>query len=141
MSHTTQSATTTSVHVVQTFLDAVLSGDMDTVFSLIDDKAQIIGARTGTPEPGSFYGEFSGKDGAKEFFNRFGNLLEPGEFNIVGRFGQGEHAAFYGNLSHTVRKNGNPFVSQWALIAKVSNGKLDLYHFLEDTAALEAASR
>lgn len=45
----------------------------------------------------------------------------------------------YGDLKHRSRKTGRDFPSNWALICRVLNDEILLYHFYEDTAALEAA--
>jgi ketosteroid isomerase-like protein len=46
----------------------------------------------------------------------------------------------YGRLKHIARATGRPFASDWALVMKFDEaGKLALYHFYEDTAALEWA--
>ena len=53
---------------------------------------------------------------------------------------QGQHVVMYGRLKHTARATGRPFASDWALVMKFDEaGKLVLYHFYEDTAALEWA--
>jgi len=77
--------------------------------------------------------------GAREFFRLFAELLEPGEFNITASFSEGEHVCMYGKLRHRSRTTGRDFPSNWALICRVQQGRLSLYHFYEDTAALEAA--
>jgi len=80
-----------------------------------------------------------GPAGAREFFRLFAELLEPGEFNITASFSEGEHVCMYGKLRHRSRTTGRDFPSNWALICRVQQGRLSLYHFYEDTAALEAA--
>lgn len=85
------------------------------------------------------HGEFTGSEGARQFFANFAAVLEPGEFNIEAAFGQAEHAALYGTLRHYSRSTGKPFASDWALICKVQQGQLVLYHFYEDSEALREA--
>lgn len=129
----------TAIDTVQLFLKHVFSGELEEALTLVADNAQFISAR---PEPNpnvSVHGTFIGKSGASDFFRLFGEMLEPGEFNVTASFSEGEHVAMYGDLKHRSRKTGRDFPSNWALICRVQNDEISLYHFYEDTAALEAA--
>jgi hypothetical protein len=129
----------TSLDTVQTFLKHVFSGTLEEAWTLVAPDAQFISARP-VPNPRvPVHGTFAGPAGAREFFRRFAELLEPGEFNVTASFSEGEHAAMYGNLRHRSRETGRDFPSHWALVCRVQQGQIALYHFYEDTAALEAA--
>lgn len=130
----------TSLEVLQAFLARVFAGDMDGALALTSPEAVFISVR---PEPNAdnpMHGTFAGRSGARAFFGAFGEALEPGDFDVSAAFGQGEHVAMYGRLSHEVRATGRPFASDWALIARVENGLLSYYHFYEDSAAFAAAA-
>ena len=128
-----------SLDTVQTFLKHVFSGALDQALEMVAADAQFISARP-VPNPRvPVHGIFTGPAGAQEFFRLFGELLEPGEFNVSASFSEGGHVAMYGNLRHRSRQTGRDFPSNWALICRVQDGQLALYHFYEDTAALEAA--
>lgn len=129
----------TSLDTVQTFLQHVFSGTLEEALALVAPEAQFISARPVSNPRVPVHGTFVGPAGAREFFGLFAELLEPGEFNITASFSEGEHVAMYGNLRHRSRKTGRDFPSNWALICRVQQGQLSLYHFYEDTAALEAA--
>jgi len=129
----------TSLDTVQTFLKHVFAGTLEEALALVASEAQFISARP-VPNPRvPVHGTFIGPAGAREFFRLFAALLEPGEFNITACFSEGEHVCMYGNLLHRSRTTGRDFPSNWALICRVQQGQLTLYHFYEDTAALEAA--
>ncbi len=131
--------TPSSLVTIQSFLDHAFSGRMEEALSLVDAEAHFIATRPTASESMPVYGTHLGPEGAKKFLELFGAMLIPGTFEITAAFSEGEHAALYGSLHHTSRATGRAFVSDWALIARVRNGKLMLYHFYEDTAALEHA--
>ncbi|MFZ6653682.1 nuclear transport factor 2 family protein [Undibacterium sp. TJN19] len=128
-----------SLDTVQAFLKHVFSGNLDEALTLVTPDAQFISARPVANPRVPVHGIFTGPGGAREFFRLFGELLEPGEFNVTASFSEGGHVAMYGNLRHRSRQTGRDFPSNWALICCVQQGQLSLYHFYEDTAALEAA--
>ncbi|QRM33133.1 nuclear transport factor 2 family protein [Microvirga sp. VF16] len=125
--------------IIQTFLQHIFSGATDQALALVDPEARFISTRP-VPNPNNpLHGTFVGIEGARRFFSGFGELLEPGEFNIEASFAEGEHAAMYGTLRHRSRTTGKPFPSDWALICRVKDGRIVLYHFYEDTEALRDA--
>lgn len=121
---------------VQTLLNHIFSGAMDQALGMIDPGAQFISTNPHSNPANPLHGTFVGIDGAKQFFSGFGDLLEPGDFHVTASFGDAEHAAFYGTLRHKVRKTGKDFASDWALICRVKDDRITLYHFYEDTEAL-----
>lgn len=129
----------TTLQTVQTFLNLIFTNKLDQALKLVALDAEFISTRPISSADIPMYGTFVGQVGAREFFKNFGETLEPGEFNTTASFSEGEHVAMYGNLRHVSRKTGRNFVSDWSLICRVQNGVIKLYHFYEDTAALEAA--
>ncbi|KUM01995.1 nuclear transport factor 2 family protein [Chromobacterium subtsugae] len=128
-----------SIQIVQTFLDHVFSGRMAEALALVADDAVFIPSRPQASAKVSLYGTYRGQAGAAQVFQSFAAELKPGEFEVESAFGDGEHAAMHGRLRHYSVATGKPFASDWALIGKVRDGKIVLYHFYEDTAALEEA--
>ncbi|MFA5968404.1 MAG: nuclear transport factor 2 family protein [Sphingomonas sp.] len=126
----------TATSTVQTFLNHIFAGAMDQALVMIDPGARLISANPEANPANPLHGTFVGIDGAKQFFGGFGDLLEPGDFQVTASFGDAEHAAFYGTLRHKVRKTGKDFASDWALICRVKDDRITLYHFYEDTEAL-----
>jgi len=128
-----------TLEITQKFLGHVFAGEMDKALDLVADDAVFISTNPLDNAQNPMHGTFKGKAGAQKFFGGFGEVLEPGEFEVTAGFGQDDHAAMYGTLRHTVRSTGKPFPSDWALIAKSDAGKLTLYHFYEDSEALAKA--
>lgn len=129
-----------TTELVQSFLGHIFSGETEKALALVHPQAKFIATRP-TPNPHNpLHGTFTGTEGASQFFANFGAFLQPGDFAVDAAFGEGDHAALYGTLRHTVRSTGKDFSSDWALIAKAQDGKLILYHFYEDTEALRDAS-
>ena len=122
------------------FLAAVFSGDTQAVLDACSDDVRFIGTRPTPSDSVAIYGTHRGKDGALKFFDIFGQTLEAGDFHTEAVIAQGHHVAMYGRLAHTARATSRPFESDWALMMQFDDaGKLVLYHFYEDTAALEWA--
>lgn len=121
-----------SVEIFKSFLGHIFAGEMSQAMDLVDESAQFINDMDGV---------FIGHQGAQEFFGKFGETFIPGEFMIEDSFGDNVHAAFYGKLSHTVKATGKLFNSDWALIGKVQNKKIVMYHFYENTLVLQKAMR
>ncbi|WBU58502.1 nuclear transport factor 2 family protein [Paracoccus sediminicola] len=137
MTDVTQSA----AQVTQAFLAAVFSDAMETAMALVSPDAVFVSTNPRSNPGNPMHGTFTGHDGAAAFFAGFAEVLEPGDFDVIAAFGDETHAALYGTLAHTVRATGRPFVSDWALITRVEDGKIALYHFYEDTEALTEAMR
>lgn len=129
----------TATALAQAFLDNIFSGKMDEALAIVDQQAVFVSTNPRPNPSNPLHGTFVGHDGAKEFFGGFGSLLEPGDFNVTAAFGDDKHAALYGTLRHKSRATGRDFASDWALICQVRNERLVLYHFYEDTEALQAA--
>ena len=137
----TEEPTMSALSTLETFLGHIFTGEMAEALSLVADDAKFISANPRPNPANKLHGTFVGVKGAQDFFAGFLEVLEPGEFNVEDKFGEGSHAAMYGTLRHTVRSTGKPFISNWALIGNVEGGKLTLYHFYEDSEALSIAMR
>lgn len=130
----------TNLGIVQSFLGHVFSGKMDKALNLTSNEAVFISVNPNSSSANPMHGTFCGKEGAQAFFGAFGEILEPGEFEVTEAFADGRHVAMYGHFKHTVRATGKPFPSNWAMITRIENGLLTYYHFYEDSAALAEAS-
>lgn len=129
----------TAVTIFQTFLNNVFSGNMEQALANVDPQALFISTNPKANPDNPVHGTFFGLEGAKQFFGKFGEILEPNDFHIEATFGDTEHAALYGTLRHQVRSTGKEFVSDWALVGRIKDGRITLYHFYEDTEALYKA--
>lgn len=135
----TRNVAVTALETVDTFLNHMFNGDIEKSMALVAHDALFIGARPTQASSNPIFGTRSGPQGAREFFAAFVSVLKPGDFAVQGRFSDGEHVALYGTLCHTVIATGHAFASDWALICRVREGRLTLYHFYEDTDALMTA--
>ncbi|MBN9888054.1 nuclear transport factor 2 family protein [Salipiger abyssi] len=121
------------------FLEALFAGDMGQVLDMVAPDAVFIPARREASAANPLFGTYSGPEGAALFFGRFGDLFAPERFDIAAGFGDAHRACLFGRLRHIVRATGKTFASDWALVTEWQRGKLVLYHFYEDTAALAEA--
>lgn len=127
-------------HQAQQFLSDIFAGKLPDALAACAEDVVFIGTRPEPSEKVRAYGRYQGHAGAAAFFQTFGETLAPGQFDIHATIAQGQHVVMYGRLQHTARATGRPFASDWALVMKFDEaGKLALYHFYEDTAALEWA--
>ena len=129
------------VTLTERFLGAIFNGNMGEALEMVSAEARFIGTRPTACAHNPLFGTHIGAQGMEHFFKTFMAVLEPGEFIVTAKFGTAENACFFGTLRHTVRSTGKPFASDWALVTEVRDGRLTLYHFYEDTAALEEAMR
>ncbi|MCK6444480.1 nuclear transport factor 2 family protein [Elstera cyanobacteriorum] len=127
------------VDLVQQFLGYIFAGEMAQALALVHPQARFIGARPTGDARVPLYGTHEGRAGAEHFFRVFAEVLIPGDFEVIGRFGGSGYVTFFGKFCHSARKTGRPFLSDWALVVQIDNGMIRFYHFYEDTAALEAA--
>ncbi len=122
----------------QQFLNWIFQGNLPQALALCEPDVCFIGSRPTPSNQLRLYGKHFAEDGARTFFGEFSNLLIPGDFQIEHSFADGDYVTLYGTLHHTARQTQRPFISDWALILRFSPaGKLQQYHFYEDTAALE----
>lgn len=129
------------ISLTENFLAHIFAGRMEQALNLVSPEARFIGTR---PEPSGdnpLFGTHAGPAGAQRFFAAFAELIEPGEFTVSDRFGTQTQACLFGTLRHRVRATGKPFTSDWALVTQAQEGRIVLYHFYEDTAALAEAMR
>jgi uncharacterized protein len=129
----------TSLQTAQTFLNLIFTNKINEALKLVAPDAKFISARPISHPAIPIYGTFVDHSGISDFFKTLGEMLEPGDFNITAAFSEGEHVAMCGKLRHVSRKTHRDFASEWALVCRVHSGKIVLYQFYEDTAALEAA--
>lgn len=125
--------------LVSRFMRGIVSGRRDATLALLSDDARIIFGRATPSEANPLYGTWVGQEGARTVFERFGELIEPGEVVVKHRLSTQGVVVIYGTMRHSARATGRPFPSDWVLFARVQGGKITLYHFFEDTAALEHA--
>lgn len=85
----------------------------------------------------SFYGNYRGHDGVRQFIENLEESYDTQEFTVHKALGDEHHAVMWGHFKHIIKTTGHLFESDWALVCAVNDGKISHYQFYEDTAALE----
>lgn len=126
--------------VAEQFLADVFTGKMSEALNRCAEDVRFVPTRPQGSDKVRMYGTYQGREGGEAFFRGFGELLEPGDFVVLDKVSDDRHVVMYGTLRHKARNTGKEFASDWALVMKFDHaGKIVLYHFYEDTAALEQA--
>ena len=66
-------------------------------------------------------------------FSNVGTYWEVNDFQITELFGEGENVAVFGQFTYTSVEVGYKFTSPLAVWAKVQNGQITYFRFMEDT--------
>ena len=83
-------------------------------------------------------GEFSGPEGAGEFFTRLNDAYETTSFVVEESVQSGDEVFSVGSYAGTARATGKPGGTPFAFRWRVSNGKITFYEAYMDTVALTA---
>ncbi|MFC2292036.1 MAG: nuclear transport factor 2 family protein [Kingella oralis] len=125
--------------LAQTIFADLAAGNLEAVLQRCADDVRFTAVRAEPCAAVPAYGEYVGKDGARQFFQKLGAAVEFGEFRLDGAAAGKDLAMMHGHLRHTVRATGKVFDSDWALAMQFADGLLAHYRFYEDSAALEKA--
>lgn len=125
--------------LIEDFFKTLKTGDLEALLALIHPKAEIIGVRETADDRMPIYGTFRGPDGMRAFVDILRSSFETELFEVDTIMEDDIRGFACGRFRHKVRMTGRLFVSNWALYAEFQDGKISLYRFHEDTAALEAA--
>jgi ketosteroid isomerase-like protein len=126
--------------VVHGFFDAFGKGDVEGAINAFDLKALITAVRKEPRKGDQLYGSYSGKEGVREFFTNLAKTFDTKAFSVDHVVGDGVVAYANGSFSHIVKATSKPYISDWALMCVVREGKILEYHFFEDSAGFEKAS-
>lgn len=74
-------------------------------------------------------------------FSNVGTYWKVNEFNISDMISEGDTVAVFGDFNYTSVVANKTFKSPFSIIAKVHNGKITYFQFLEDTYASAASFR
>ena len=113
-------------------------GDIAALLAMLDDEV-VWSALHGSSSKVPTAGDWRGKAGAQEFFQRLGGAatfqaFEPREF-----IAQGDTVVVLGHYEATVNTNGRKFASDWAMVFTLRNGKVVRFREYADSAAVNAA--
>ena len=131
-----------NVQVVENYFQAFKSGDLDEVKRLFHDECLIVSVKNQSRKTGQLHGVYNTKQEVSDFLGNISNLFNPKSFEIeriIG--GEGSVVFSNGTFVHEVKATGKMFSSDWAQMCIIKDEKILEYHFYEDSAAYELASR
>ncbi len=118
--------------------------DFDLVSKLAAEDATYVSLNFDNPDLKKLMpwaGTGHGAKGIVETFVDVGRYWRKDAFEISDMFGSGEHVAVFGRFTYTSTKIGRTVTSPFAILAKVSNGKVTTMQFMEDTFATAMSFR
>ena len=130
-----------SKEVVQSFFTNFGNGDLEGVVGTFSENAKIISINKKGIKGADLYGTFSGKEGVRTFLEILSKIFETKSFSVDHVIGEDNIAFAKGSFVHKVKSTGKLFESDWALMCLVKNGKIEEYHFFEDSASFIKANQ
>ena len=118
--------------------------DFDLVSGLVAEDAAYVSLNYDNPDLKKLMpwaGTGHGVRGIVETFVEVGRFWRKDAFEITDMFGSGENVAVFGRFTYTSVKIGRTVTTPFAILAKVSNGKLTYMQFMEDTFATAMSFR
>ncbi len=86
-------------------------------------------------------GTSKGPEGFISTFVRVAQYWDILDFKVSDKFASGENVAVFGRFTYRSKAVGNTFTSPFAILAKVNNGKITYFQFMEDTYASAGSFR
>lgn len=124
--------------IIRTFLASL--GDLDKAQRLVDPEAKFIAVREKPDSSLPLYGTFIGHDGLKVFTDGLRSAFDTQMFKVDTVLENNKIGFASGRFEHRIRATDAMFRSHWALMCEFKDGRISLYRFFEDTAALEEAT-
>ncbi len=119
--------------VVQHYLDTFFKKDVDkTLECLTEDVVWKVQGAASVPT----IGLRRGRDEVRAWMALFPVNFEPLEFQVERTFENGDQVVITGHFKHRILSTGKEFVSDFAAICSVRDGKVSAYNFIEDSYAL-----
>lgn len=119
--------------VVQHYLDTFFKKDLDkTLECLTEDVVWKVQGAASVPT----IGLRRGRDEVRAWMALFPANFEPLEFHVERTFENGDQVVITGHFKHRILSTGKEFVSDFAAICSVRDGKVSAYNFIEDSYAL-----
>lgn len=121
-----------TMDVAMAFMQAMGSGDMETMASLMDDD--MVWHNEGDSAM-PWIGPWRGKTAIlEEFFPLFGQNFQTTLWNTEDALASGDVAAFFGKMKGKLTHSGEETEEfSFALRVKVANGKITLWNWFEDS--------
>ena len=86
-------------------------------------------------------GTSKGPAGFSDTFSRVATYWKIEDFQVTDIFGTGENVAVFGKFTYRSVAVGTTFTSPFSILAKVRNGQIQYFQFMEDTYASAASFR
>ncbi|XOK14356.1 nuclear transport factor 2 family protein [Agrobacterium tumefaciens] len=123
----------TPTQVVQHYLETFFKKDVEkTLQCLTEDVVWKVQGASDVPTVGLRHG----RDQVRDWMALFPVNFEPLDFQVERTFESGDKVVIIGNFKHRIRSTGKDFVSDFAAICSVRDGKVSAYNFIEDSYAL-----
>ena len=124
----------TPKQTIDSLYDAFGRGDIPFIVNHIAP-----GAGFHQPRSAPWGGDYSGPEGAAEFFKRLHDGAETTEFAVSESVEAGNQVFSFGTHSAIVRKTGKPVSVRWMFRWRVDGGQVTLYEAYYDAAPIVAA--
>lgn len=134
----------TGAEIVKAFFEAFGQRDLSAVdrYFAPDVDYIVIGANLAEAvEAIPWLGQYSGREGAKEFISHLQSNIDILGFSPQEIIQQGDSVAVFGRFDYRARSTGAEFASDYAIHIKLRGGLIAYYHFYENTYAVAAAFR
>lgn len=86
-------------------------------------------------------GTSTGPEGFSSTFSRVAKYWKIEDFKVTDMFGSGESVAVFGTFTYRSVAVGTTFRSPFSILAKVRNGQIHYFQFMEDTYASASSFR
>ncbi|NNG25477.1 nuclear transport factor 2 family protein [Telluria aromaticivorans] len=133
------------VAVVKEFLENTAPDKVDAAAKrLVAPDATYISLTFDNPELKKiepWAGKSTGPEGFSTTFKRVAKYWKIEDFKVTDMFGAGENVAVFGTFTYRSVAVGTSFSSPFSIHAKVKNGKIAYFQFMEDTYASAASFR
>ena len=122
---------------VMSFMEAMGGGDMEKMTAMMaDDMVWLNGGDKALP----WIGPWEGKEAILKFLGIFGENFQTTLWNTTDAFASGDTVAMFGDMNGITTKSGKEIGQfNFALRAKVSDGKVVLWNWFEDSYAVSQA--
>jgi ketosteroid isomerase-like protein len=122
--------------VVQSIFEAFGRGDVPAVLGHLSDD---VTWKAPGPEVVPYFGDRRGHGGAVEFFTHLGTNVDFEQFEPGAFIAEGDRVVVLGRERGRVKGTGKTFDNEWALVFRLSGGKVTEFQCYENTAAIAEA--
>ncbi|MDT5156519.1 MAG: uncharacterized protein QOH51_876 [Acidobacteriota bacterium] len=122
--------------VIEILFEAFGRGDIPGILTLVSED--VVWNAPG-PSVVPYLGQRRGHEGVKEFFVQLGTNVEFESFEPGEYIAEGSQVVVPGRERGRVKTTGKTFDNEWALVFRLSGGKVTHFHLYENTGAVAEA--